>query len=72
MNRIYASGPEADKFAALAEYGLDIRVIGPEIGQASGLKMVYAALTKGTSALALELLDELHALRRRRGGSFNS
>ena len=56
MNRIYASGPEAEKFAGLAAYGLDIRVIGPEIGQASGLKMVYAALTKGTSALALELL----------------
>jgi 3-hydroxyisobutyrate dehydrogenase-like beta-hydroxyacid dehydrogenase len=56
MNRIYASGPKADTFAALSDYGLDIRVIGPEIGQASGLKMVYAALTKGTSALALELL----------------
>ena len=56
MNRIYTSGPEADTFAGLAEYGLDIRVIGKETGQASGLKMVYAALTKGTSALALELL----------------
>ncbi len=56
MNRIYVSGPDTEQFVELSEYGLDIRAIGPEIGQASGLKMVYAALTKGTSALALELL----------------
>ena len=30
--------------------------MGAEIGQASGLKMCYAALTKGTMALALELM----------------
>jgi 3-hydroxyisobutyrate dehydrogenase-like beta-hydroxyacid dehydrogenase len=55
-NRIYISGPETEKASELAGYGLDVRAIGKEIGQASGLKMVYAALTKGTSALALELL----------------
>ena len=33
-----------------------MRVIGEEIGQASGLKMCYAALTKGTSAVMIELL----------------
>ncbi len=56
MNRIYVSGPDTEAVEQLNEYGLDIRAIGTEIGQASGLKMVYAALTKGTSALALELL----------------
>ena len=56
MNRIYVSGPDTEAVEQLNEYGLDIRAIGLEIGQASGLKMVYAALTKGTSALALELM----------------
>jgi 3-hydroxyisobutyrate dehydrogenase-like beta-hydroxyacid dehydrogenase len=54
--RIYASGEHADDFAHLRECGLDIRVIGSEIGQASGLKMCYAALTKGLTALGTELL----------------
>jgi 3-hydroxyisobutyrate dehydrogenase-like beta-hydroxyacid dehydrogenase len=54
--RIYASGEHAAEFAQLSQYGLDIRVIGSEIGQASGLKMCYAALTKGLTALATELL----------------
>ena len=40
----------------LNDYGLDVREAGAEIGQASGLKMCYAALTKGTAALALELM----------------
>ena len=54
--RFYASGKDAGKFDELRNYGLDIRVVGPEIGQASGVKMCYAALTKGTAALSTELL----------------
>jgi 3-hydroxyisobutyrate dehydrogenase-like beta-hydroxyacid dehydrogenase len=54
--RIYASGTQAGELEQLRDYGLDIRVIGDEIGQASGLKMCYAALTKGLSAIAMELL----------------
>jgi hypothetical protein len=54
--RFYASGPGAAEFAGLREAGLDVRVIGDEIGQASGLKMCYAALTKGLLALGQELL----------------
>ena len=42
--------------AALGSYGLDVRVVGPEVGQASGLKMCYGALTKGLQALGTELL----------------
>ncbi|MFC2020241.1 DUF1932 domain-containing protein [Chloroflexota bacterium] len=54
--RLYASGTDADEFEQLTKYGLEISVVGKEIGQASGLKMVYAAMTKGTSALSIELL----------------
>jgi 3-hydroxyisobutyrate dehydrogenase-like beta-hydroxyacid dehydrogenase len=60
--RFYASGPGANEAAALAEYGLDVRVIGAEMGQASGLKMCYGALTKGLQALGVELLVAARAL----------
>jgi 3-hydroxyisobutyrate dehydrogenase-like beta-hydroxyacid dehydrogenase len=54
--RIYASGPHAAELAQLEEHGLIIPVVGDQIGQASGLKMCYAALTKGLQALGTELL----------------
>ncbi|MEH2093023.1 NAD(P)-dependent oxidoreductase [Nostoc sp.] len=60
--RIYASGKQADELQQLRNYGLDIRVIGDEIGQASGLKMSYAALTKGLTAISTELLIAAHRL----------
>jgi 3-hydroxyisobutyrate dehydrogenase-like beta-hydroxyacid dehydrogenase len=49
--RFYASGADAAAFARLAAHGLDIRVIGAEPGQASALKMCYAAMTKGVTAI---------------------
>ncbi len=61
-HRIYASGKQAVEFQQLRNYGLDIRVIGDEIGQASGLKMSYAALTKGLTAIGAELLIAAHRL----------
>jgi 3-hydroxyisobutyrate dehydrogenase-like beta-hydroxyacid dehydrogenase len=54
--RFYASGPGAADFAALNDYGLDVRVLDGDVGQASGLKMCYGALTKGLQALGTELL----------------
>ena len=60
--RIYASGPGAAEFAELSAAGLDVRVIGDRIGQASGLKMCYAALTTGLIALASELLLAAHLM----------
>jgi 3-hydroxyisobutyrate dehydrogenase-like beta-hydroxyacid dehydrogenase len=54
--RFYASGAEAARFAALSAHGLDIRVVGAEIGQASAVKCCYAALTKGFTALGAALL----------------
>lgn len=54
--KFYASGPGAEEFSTLASFGLDVRVLDGDIGQASALKMCYGALTKGLQALATELL----------------
>lgn len=58
--RLYVSGPRAAELEVLAGEGdqgaLDVRTLGPEIGSASGLKMVYAALTKGTMTLQTAVL----------------
>ena len=60
--RIYVSGPDTESLMPLNDYGLDIRPIGDVIGHASGLKMCYAALTKGLTALGTELLTAAEAL----------
>jgi 3-hydroxyisobutyrate dehydrogenase-like beta-hydroxyacid dehydrogenase len=60
--RLYASGPRAQEFAQLQAHGLDIRVLGPQIGQASGLKMCYASVTKGLTALATQALVSAQAM----------
>ena len=54
--RFYASGPDRARFGELRGAGLDIRLLGDEVGEASAVKMCYAALTKGTTAIATELL----------------
>lgn len=54
--RLYASGSRAADLALLSNYGLDVRILGEQSGQASGLKMCYASLTKGLTALATESL----------------
>jgi len=53
--RLFTSGPDAADLAALRDVGLDVRVLDGEVGQASALKMCYAALTKGLQALGTEL-----------------
>jgi L-threonate 2-dehydrogenase len=54
--RFYASGPNAHRLAALNRYGLDIVVMDGSIGAASGLKLAYAGLTKGFTALAAAIV----------------
>ena len=54
--KFYASGPGAADLAILRDFGLDVRLLDGEIGQASGLKMCYGAMTKGLQALGTELL----------------
>ena len=53
---IYASGPTASQTAVLRDWGIDWRVIDGEIGAASALKMSYAGITKGTTAIASAML----------------
>jgi 3-hydroxyisobutyrate dehydrogenase-like beta-hydroxyacid dehydrogenase len=60
--RIYVSGPTASQANALRDHGLDIQPIGDVIGHASGIKMCYAALTKGMTALGTELMVAAEAL----------
>jgi 3-hydroxyisobutyrate dehydrogenase-like beta-hydroxyacid dehydrogenase len=52
--QIIASGNSAADFAILNDFGLNIRVIGSEIGQSSGIKMLRSSYTKGVSALLWE------------------
>jgi 3-hydroxyisobutyrate dehydrogenase-like beta-hydroxyacid dehydrogenase len=54
--RIYASGAAAPRFAALRDYGLDIRVLDGEMSAASALKMSYAGITKGTQAIGAAMM----------------
>lgn len=49
--RLYVSGPGASRLNALERPDLLIHHIGDDIGAASGIKMFYAALTKGTMTL---------------------
>lgn len=68
--RFYVSGPRAAVMDAFDGKGIDVRQCGPEIGRGSAVKMSYAGITKGTSALHNTLLlaaerlgvaDEVHA-----------
>ncbi|MDA0264258.1 MAG: DUF1932 domain-containing protein [Chloroflexi bacterium] len=54
--RLYSSGDNVAELMQLREFGLDVRDLGPQLGRASGIKMCYAAMTKGTTALQAELL----------------
>ena len=60
--RFYASGKHANELARLNDYGLDVPVISDRIGDASAIKMCYAGLTKGLTALCTELLVAAEAL----------
>ena len=54
--RLYASGDNVAELLQLRDFGLDVRDLGDQLGRASGIKMCYAAMTKGTTALHAELL----------------
>ena len=49
--RFYASGPDAPRFAKLKDFGLDVRVLAGPMSAASAMKMSYAGITKGFTAL---------------------
>jgi len=62
--KIYASGPHAASLAVLKDYGLIVRVLDGPLAAASALKMSYAGITKGFTALGAAML-----LAATRGGS---
>jgi 3-hydroxyisobutyrate dehydrogenase-like beta-hydroxyacid dehydrogenase len=72
--KFYMSGAEAARTQLLAQHGLVVRVLDGEAGAASALKMSYAGITKGLTALGAAmslaamrngagdaLIEELHA-----------
>ena len=62
--KFYAAGPAAGPFAKLNDYGLIVRVLDGPLTAASALKMSYAGITKGFTALGAAMM-----LAATRGGS---
>lgn len=60
--QIIVSGDYANQFTKLNNYGMNIKVIGPNIGQASTLKMLRSSYTKGVSALLFESLNSAYKM----------
>lgn len=58
---VYLSGPRAAEVAALPVDGIRTRVVGPEIGTASAVKMCTASVYKGTTALWAQALHTAYA-----------
>lgn len=54
--RIYLSGPAAQRVAALANHGLSMPIQDGPIGAASAMKMSYAGITKGFTALGAAMM----------------
>lgn len=52
----YASGEAAPRFAALGQHGLKVRALDGAIGAASAVKMSYAGITKGFTALGAAMM----------------
>jgi len=55
--RFYASGADAKELMRLAKYGLDVAVLDAPVGAASALKLAYAGMTKGFTALATAMVN---------------
>jgi L-threonate 2-dehydrogenase len=64
---LYASGEHAREVETLSAYGLDVRLLDGPIGAASALKMCYAGITKGITAVASCMI-----LAAQRAGSANA
>ena len=54
--KFYAAGPHAADFARLNDYGLIVRVLQGPLTSASALKMSYAGITKGFTALGAAMM----------------
>ena len=65
LTRLYVSGAQTALVRQLDGRGMVVRDLGPEIGRASAMKMVYASSTKGAFSLfaAVAVMAELTGLR---------
>jgi 3-hydroxyisobutyrate dehydrogenase-like beta-hydroxyacid dehydrogenase len=54
--RVYLSGPRAGEVAALPFDGVDVVVVGDEVGAASAVKMSTASVYKGSTAILAQAL----------------
>jgi 3-hydroxyisobutyrate dehydrogenase-like beta-hydroxyacid dehydrogenase len=54
--RIYLSGPDAAKVAILEKFGLTMPIQEGPVGAASAMKMSYAGITKGFTALGAAMM----------------
>ena len=52
----YASGEHAARLSPLGQLGLDVRVMEGPIGAAAALKMSYAGITKGLTAIGAAMM----------------
>jgi putative dehydrogenase len=57
---LYVSGAEASRVLALNDYGLRVRLFGGKEGAASALKMSYAAIAKGLTAIGAASILAAH------------
>ncbi len=53
---IYASGEHVREAVPLRDWGINLRAIDGPVGAASAVKMSYAGITKGTTAIAAAML----------------
>ena len=54
--RLYVSGERAKDVVRLNAHGLDVRLLGGPVGAASALKMSYAGITKGFTAVSAMMM----------------
>lgn len=54
--KIYLSGPGAEKVTVLRQYGLSMPIQPGPVGAASAMKMSYAGITKGFTALGAAMM----------------
>jgi 3-hydroxyisobutyrate dehydrogenase-like beta-hydroxyacid dehydrogenase len=54
--KLYVSGPAASRVAELEKYGLEVKLQAGPIGAASAMKMSYAGITKGFTALGAAMM----------------
>jgi putative dehydrogenase len=54
--RLYVSGARARDVLRLGAYGLDVRLLDGPVGAASALKMSYAGITKGFTAVSAMMM----------------